>query len=391
MHLQSVDSKHVVEGYLNHNSTSLAFKIRDPAICSQIKYLSRAADKLPSYFASRCIIDAVTYEQSSSETTAYSKFTDLDKSCRELALDLTCGLGVDSYALSQQFQKVIALEINELRAQITRYNFALLGATNIEVINLSAEQFCAENQHIKADLIYVDPSRMTSDNKKVYSLEDSKPNIALLLPLLKKMSSRLVIKLSPMFDVEECFNIFSDEAQVEVVSVKNECKEVLVKLGFEHKNTITNTLLRDDRTTKYVFAREREASKSHIKMDAKPLFIHIANVVFYKSRTVIDYMSAHYPDVAFDFQNYLFTIEELTLFEGQSFNIVEMCPYQPKNIRKILKERDIKRAIIHHRNFPYSTAKIVGDLGIKEGGVDHIIFTTYDAVPSFFLVTLHKQ
>lgn len=389
LHLQSSDVQQIVDNHLTHNSTLAAFKIRDPAICSQIKYLSRAADKLPSYFASRCIIDALTYEQSSSEATACSKFTDLDMAHPELAIDLTCGLGVDSYALSKQFNKVIALEINELRAEITRYNFALLGVTNIEVINLSAEQFCAENQHIKADLIYVDPSRITDDNKKVYSIEDSKPNIALLLPLLKKMSSRIVIKLSPMFDVEECFNVFSDEVLVEVVSVKNECKEVLVKIGVEPKNTITNTLLRTSIAKKYSFGRD-EPIRSGVELTAAPRFLHVIDVAFYKSRTVTNYMLTYHPEAAFDYQNYLFTCHELLSFEGQSFDIVEMCPYQPKNIRKILKERDIKRATIHHRNFPYSTAKIVGDLGIKDGGADHIILTTYNAVPTFFLVTLHK-
>ena len=38
-------------------------------------------------------------------------------------------------------------------------------------------------------------------------------------------------KLSPMFDVEEAFRIFGDTASVEVLSLRGECKEVLVRVS----------------------------------------------------------------------------------------------------------------------------------------------------------------
>lgn len=377
--LQTSDSKELIERYLNSDSLTAALKIGSPAISSQIKYLAKAASKLPHYFASRCIISEIGYEQSSSEVTAFSKFEALSG---ELAIDLTCGLGVDAFALSTKFRHIIAVEADELKAEIARYNFSLLGATNVEVVNCTAEDFIAKNQHLTPDLIYVDPSRVAA-GKRVFSIEESTPNVALLMPILTKISQRIIIKLSPMFDVEECFRIFSNRAQVEAVSVKNECKEVLVKLGCGDENSILNTIISGGEITKYRFARDLKYEVQ--ALDFEPQYVYIADVVFYKTRTLDCYLSATYGKCQVKNENYVFSAERLANFAGQSFSVEFILPYSPKKIKKILQQMGVKSATIHLRNFPYSIGQVMAQLSINQGGERHILLTNYNGAPTFIL------
>ncbi len=103
-------------------------------VATQVKYLGRAAAKLPSYRAARCILPPRAFEQASSEACAAHK-----RIGGEAVLDLTCGLGVDAFALSRRFGRVVTLERDPLLARIARDNFARLGVTNVEVVCASAE------------------------------------------------------------------------------------------------------------------------------------------------------------------------------------------------------------------------------------------------------------
>ena len=107
-------------------------------VATQVKYLARAAQKLPSYAAAQCILPPLAFEQASSEACAAHKLLEGDT-----VLDLTCGLGVDALYLSKRFREVITLERDATLAAVAEENFRRLGATNIRVINSSAEAFLA--------------------------------------------------------------------------------------------------------------------------------------------------------------------------------------------------------------------------------------------------------
>ena len=97
-------------------------------VATQVKYLARAAQKLPSYAAAQCILPPLAFEQASSEACAAHKRIGGDT-----VLDLTCGLGVDAFFLSRRFGRVVTLERNDVLARVAAENFSRLGATNIEV------------------------------------------------------------------------------------------------------------------------------------------------------------------------------------------------------------------------------------------------------------------
>ena len=131
--------RHTVEEQIGRDPAAIALDKRIPhaaLVATQVKYLARARTKLPSYYEARCILPPLAFEQASSEACAARK------SCSgNTVLDLTCGLGVDALYLSKRFREVITLERDATLAAVAEENFRRLGATNIRVINSSAEAF----------------------------------------------------------------------------------------------------------------------------------------------------------------------------------------------------------------------------------------------------------
>lgn len=193
-------------------------------VATQVKYLQRAKRKLPRLYAACGIIPQRAFEQSSSEECASAK-----RIGGESLLDLTCGLGMDAAALAGRFKRVVALERDQVLASVTRENMRRMGIENVEVVNASAEEYLAHcEEHF--DWIYVDPDRRTDKGERVFKLEDCSPNVLALMPHIKRVGDHLAIKNSPLFDVEEAFRLFPD-GSVEVVSLHDECKEVMIYLG----------------------------------------------------------------------------------------------------------------------------------------------------------------
>ena len=193
-------------------------------VATQVKYLQRARRKLPRLYEACGIIPPRAFEQSSSEECASAKRISGDS-----LLDLTCGLGMDAAALSANFGRVVALERDEVLADVTRENLRRMGITNVEVVTTSAEDFLASTtDHF--DWVYADPDRRTDKGERVFRLEDCSPNILALMSHIRRVGERLALKNSPLFDVEEAFRLFP-QSVVEVVSLRGECKEVMIYDG----------------------------------------------------------------------------------------------------------------------------------------------------------------
>ena len=143
--LTSKESRELIERHIDGDPARLALKLRNPAVTRQIRILQKCRTKLPAYYAARCIVPQIAYEQASSEAAATARTESIlpfiPEGERKLAVDLTCGLGVDSLALSRVFDRVIAAELDPLRAETARWNFERLGVGNIEVVHRSAEDF----------------------------------------------------------------------------------------------------------------------------------------------------------------------------------------------------------------------------------------------------------
>lgn len=269
------DVREQIAVHLKDDPTKVALSLHEngPLVATQIKYLQRARTKLPSYYAAQCILPPLSFEQASSEESASLKHY-----AGHTCLDLTCGLGVDTLHFSKHFDQVVTVEQSPELSEIARINFERLRARNIRIQSGTAEQFVADlisgQESIgPIDMIYIDPARRDSQGKKVWLLEDCSPDVKRLLPSLLQLSPLVVIKASPLFDIDEAFRLFGEECSVEIISVHGECKEVLMEIHrpqSDHSTThiATSTHLVPSNTDTNLTGENRSTSSEKLQTSA---------------------------------------------------------------------------------------------------------------------------
>ncbi len=362
--LLRAEVQQAIESNLERDPLEVALDKRIPmagAVALQIKLLAKAKRKLPSYYAARAVLTTRAFEQSSSELTAQHKSLKGGS-----VLDLTCGLGVDTLYLSKRFDRVVALERDPLLARITAHNLEAMGVQNVEVLNITAEEYlssCGE----RFDWVYVDPDRRTNGNERVIKLEDCSPNIMALMPNIRSISERLAIKNSPLFDVSEAFVLFPG-SEVEVVSLQGECKEVMIYTNAEREQITANAV----GLGQLKIAREDIISppmpESFAQGDYK--WLVMSDVSLRKSglaRHSLGESCDIWSQSGYGFarecpQGVLGTVQEIECIE----------PFNPKSLKRELKGQ---RFELLKRDFPYTAAQIAQKIGVKEGGAKRLAFT----------------
>lgn len=180
------------------------------------------------------IPSSLALQQCSSDETALYKLSVLRRvfpSGVGTAVDLCCGLGRDSAALTEIAEKVIAFERDSALAEADRRNFARLGLDRIEV---RCEEVGPETEIPDCGLVFADPARRSGTGTKVFRLEDCSPNLIPLLPGLLRKARYLLFKLSPMADVGVLSEAFGRHLrEVHIVGLRGEVKELLCLLSGE--------------------------------------------------------------------------------------------------------------------------------------------------------------
>ncbi len=353
-----------IEANLERRAEAVALdkKVVEAAtVATQVKYLQRAASKLPSYYAARCVIPPLSFEQASSERVAAIK-----QLSGNSLLDLTCGLGVDSLHFAKSFSRVVTLERNELLAAVARENFRRMGVGNIEVVCSSAEEYlegCCE----QFDWIYADPDRRSATGQKLVRLEECSPNILALKRDIERVSQgQLMVKNSPLFDVDEAFRLFTP-ARVEVVSLGDECKEVLISSS-EDDILVATAIGR----ASCVAARgdvEQNFCRGEFNLELYNYLV-IPDVALQKSR-LVSYALSSQVDL-WSNNGFGFSVEAPQSQLCRYFEIEKIEEYQPKRLKRELSGTGVE---ILKRDFPLSTRQITQQLKIKEGGAKRIAFT----------------
>jgi hypothetical protein len=340
----------------------------------QIQARQKAADKLPTWVAHPDVVFpvAVSVEQSSSEAAAAYKASLVSG---QLLVDLTGGFGVDSYFFAKRFSRVVHVEQNAELSEVAAHNFRLLGAGNIETANTTAEDFLTSFSG-QADVIYLDPARRGDRAEKVHLLQDCEPDVLQLLPLLLQKAKAVLLKTSPMLDIDLALSQLAHVAEVWVVAVQNECKEVLYLIredaaGDEVKRTAVN-LLPSGQVQQLIFSAAVEES-APVTYEDPQAYLYEPNAAILKAgayRSVASHYSLHklHPN------SHLYTSTQLVAdFPGRVFACHGVGRYNKKELFARLPSR---KANITVRNFPESVADIRKKTGIKEGGEDYLFFTT---------------
>ncbi len=337
-----------------------------PLIMDQIKARQKAEHKLPSMFSrsKRIIFPASSViEQASSEACANYKASLVSGNG---FIDLTSGAGIDSIAFSHAFKRGVLVEQETQTAEILAHNMALICEKPIEILAAKAEDFVTKL--VETDFIYIDPQRRDAHTKGKYKLEDCTPNVLELIPALKGKAKHIMIKCSPMMDIDEGLEIMPATQQVYVVQYQRECKELLFLLAPDAEAinkkdiAIMAVDLNEDGTVRRSMTLTKaQESACKTEFGAPDQYLFEPDPAFLKSGA--------YKMIANIFglkklhpHTHLYTAPmPKPDFPGRQFQVIDVLPAKPKSI-------GIKQANIAIRNFPGTTEDLKKRFKIRDGG-----------------------
>ncbi|MCU0468981.1 MAG: RsmD family RNA methyltransferase [Arcicella sp.] len=356
------------------------------ALVEQIKARQKAKIKLPEWTENENIVfpKMLSVEQCSSEITAKYKARLVQG---ESMIDLTGGMGVDVAYMSRNFEKAIYIEQNADLVTITQRNFQELGIHNVTFINgNSIDAFSETKEHFS--WIYLDPHRRDDVGSKVVKLQDCEPNILKIKDLLFYKTDNILLKASPMLDIDSAVNELGNVSKIYVVAVDNEVKEVLfhlTKIQTEPIIHAVNLSSKNNSTQTLSFTKLEEKNTS-IQITSPKQYLYEPNAAILKAGAFR--FTAQY----FDLQkvaphSHLYTADKLvTNFQGRIFKIIAVCKLDKKEIAKHLTE---DKANISTRNFPLTVKQIREKLKLSDGGNEYL-FATTDAQNQKIVIVCRK-
>lgn len=298
----------------------------------------------------------------------------------ENVLDMTMGLGVDTYYISKIVDSVDAIEYDETIAQINEYNFRNI-ARNVRIYNDDSMNFLkSTDKHYST--IFIDPARRDANNKRMYGFHDCLPDVIELLPIIREHSSRLIIKASPMLDIKKSLEELTHVCDIWIVAIKNSCKELLYVLDFEkntlYQDAVVHTINYDNSIQQFDFKiGDNAPSTCYAEDDA----LRPGTVLMEPNSCIIkggkcDILSKKYPSIIkISANSHLFVSESLIDdFPGRQFVIEEIIPFKDKNIRKF--KATYKTLNVSTRNFKLTSEQLKSRLGVKDGGDKYLFGTT---------------
>lgn len=370
----------VIEFVKNNNQTSISKLILKgspfnhidiKSIVNQIVGKQKSKKKLPFWYKHDCIIypPKLNLEQTSSEITAYHKSKFIEG---HQLLDMTGGLGIDAYFFSKKIKSLIYLEMNTELYQISKHNFKVLNANNIEMFNQDSIRFLSESNQIY-DWIYVDPSRRNR-NEKVFKLNDSLPNVVEHLDLIESKSKNFMIKTSPMYDIEMGLRELKGVKEIHVVSVNNEVKDVLWILDWRIKNnrTIKVYNYKSDKRYSYTCGIKEENQKKDIELTTDLRYLYEFDSGIMKAG-LNDGLALRYGLKKLELHTHIYTSDTKVLsIPGKIYKVEASNSINFKKLKKQLKGKQVN---LISKNFHLSTTALQKKLNCKIGSdTDYLFF-----------------
>ena len=344
---------------------------------------AKARTKLPLWYAEPGLLypQSLSLEQCSSQATALYKQRFVHSGDR--LADLTGGLGVDSWSLSQAAASVDYFERSEELCDCARHNFSALGRDNITV-------HCAETtpvmlSRIPSDtysLIYLDPARRGRDGGRVYSLRDCEPDITALRPELLRIAPRILLKASPMADIRVLLSELPETAEIHILSSENECKEVMVLMLRGNAVSAGNIPITavelssgEDVAEFHFTLREENEAAADLAAPSE-----ITGYLLEPSPAILKSGAFKLPAVRFGLRKISASTHFYTApapvehFPGKIRRIIEVLPFHKATIRDFRKK--YPACSVTARNFPMTSEELRRRLGTSESDTLRVLATT---------------
>lgn len=397
-----------------------------PFALDQIRGRKMARVKLPRWASLEGIIypPHISMEQCSSESTALYK---AELAARLLALpvsssfseeigfvDLTGGFGVDfSYIAARLGVKSMYVERQAHLCEAAKENFERLGLKNaivkngdgIEVLHsflpkkddaasaddslgiIYDQPLSLLKTKLGLKLIFIDPARRDDAGNKVVSLKDCTPDVTVLQEEMLSKADYVIIKLSPMLDWHRAISELSHVREVHIISVNNECKELLLVLSA--RNMGGNLRIYCVNDAQSFVCDEMDMESSSVKIAPSTLeemqYLYEPNASLMKAGC-FGVLSDRYDARMLSKNSHLFVSQApIEAFPGRSFRIIAVSSFNKKELKRYLS--GITKANIATRNFPLSVAELRKRLKLKDGGETYIFATTLSDESHVLVIT----
>lgn len=350
-----------------------------PMAMQQIAGWQIACKKLPTWAAADGLFypPHLNMEQCSSEQTARYKASLLPSPSTlhpsfSTFIDLTGGFGVDFYFMSQGFCQRVYVEQNAHLCALAEHNFACLSFPCS--VHCSTSEAFLSDWETPADCIFLDPARRDDHGGRTYALEDCSPNVLELLPLLRQKARCVVLKLSPMLDWHKAVNDLGERVtEVHIVSVANECKELLIMMSADNTGAPVIHCVNDGQLMIYR-PDENDSNPVIASSDEAAAFLYEPNASIMKAGCY-GMLTQRFPVAAIAADSHLFVSSQYVAdFPGRLFAVNAITSMNKKELAGALK--GVSRANIATRNFPMTALQLRKRLRLADGGEDYLFGTT---------------
>ena len=404
-----------------------------PFALDQIRGRKMARVKLPRWASLEGIIypPHISMEQCSSESTALYKAelaarllglpasssssgTEMKAENEIEFVDLTGGFGVDfSYIAARLGVKSMYVERQAHLCEAAKENFGRLGLKNAIVKNGDGievlHSFHPKKKDAASDddslgitydqprsllktnlglkLIFIDPARRDDAGNKVVSLKDCTPDVTVLQEEMLLKADYVIVKLSPMLDWHRAISELSHVREVHIISVNNECKELLLVLSARNMGEKLRIYCINDAQS--FVCDELDMESSSVKIAPSTLeemqYLYEPNASLMKAGC-FGVLSERYDARMLSKNSHLFVSREpIAAFPGRSFRIIAVSSFNKKELKRHLS--GITKANIATRNFPLSVAELRKRLKLKDGGEIYIFATTLSDESHVLVIT----
>lgn len=398
----------------------------------QIEGYQTARKKLPLWAENPQLVypPRISMEQCSSETTALYKQQVVRRLLQGLSgplsmADMTGGFGIDFSYLAPLFDRAYYIEQQEILCRIAQHNLKVLGLKQAEVLHGDGVERMPEQAPLT--LVFIDPARRDQQGKKTVALSDCTPDLSAIQERIRSCSRFCMAKLSPMLDIHQALQELKGVSEVHVVSVDNECKELLLILASgETENTtgivtagkrqetdgnlasetdkaeeVAANKLEDASTSSnseqsnvkkpaetrifcvnlqkgeqqtFEYTAQEEASAEAVYTDQPGAYLYEPNTSLLKAGAY-KCLCARFGVRKLHPNSHLYTSDTLCAdFPGRRFRVTGSRTFSKQDLKQIA--RDIPQANITIRNFPSTVQELRKKLKIKEGGDRYLFATT---------------
>lgn len=307
-------------------------------------------------------------------------------------LDMTCGLGIDTFHIATGAAHVTACEINAEYAEVAEYNARTTGLENVKILNTDSVEYLRSLPDDSYDCIFIDPARRGEHGERVFAIDRCTPDVTSILPKMLSVAPTVIIKASPMLDVSHTIASLTNVAKVTAIGTDRECKELVIECRRNHTEppilsamTILGNVTANETTTIEFTQKDENNAMPETAPPVAGGWIYEPYAPVLKIAP-FRYLCEKFGATKLDVNTHLYTaITPLPGFPGREMRITEVLDMNKRNMRDLSKRYPC--IDVTTRNLPIKAAELTARLKVKPSGRLRLFGCTCQQLGRIMIVT----